>query len=441
MKKRILSVVCCLAVCLAAFAGCAPSQSQPSSQPASSGADSSASSEPAELRFMWWGGDARHEATLAAIKKYTELNLNVKINGEYGGYDGYYQKVATQLAGNSAPDLIQMDTKWFYDLMRQGDMFVDLGSYSGIDLQSFDEEMIEACKREGKLVGLPTGVIAEEWFITNADFMKKQGLESTKFTWDSLIESGKKIHESDPEEYLLGIGTAHLDPLMRIYLTQKTGKSIVSDKYEINFTAADAEDALSYLLKLFESGTAIPFEESVVTPDISQSVKWQNGKCGMLVDSSSTVTSVVKNSKFSIGQTGIPIAPDARNTGIEIHPAQILSVNKQSKNVDATVKFLTWFLTDPEAAKILKDARGVPANSIARDVLEKENIFDPIVKEITEDSMQVMGETPSDLSSNSELSKITSDIIAKVIYKNITPAEGAEQLLSQFETKLAELKK
>lgn len=31
----------------------------------------SALGEEIELRFMWWGGDARHKATLAAIDRYT----------------------------------------------------------------------------------------------------------------------------------------------------------------------------------------------------------------------------------------------------------------------------------------------------------------------------------------------------------------------------------
>ena len=31
------------------------------------------------LRFSWWGGDSRHQATMAVIEQYMELHPNVKI--------------------------------------------------------------------------------------------------------------------------------------------------------------------------------------------------------------------------------------------------------------------------------------------------------------------------------------------------------------------------
>ena len=51
------------------------------------------------LRFSWWGSEDRHEATIAAIEKYEELNPNITIEYEYMGFDSYYQKLLTQLAG------------------------------------------------------------------------------------------------------------------------------------------------------------------------------------------------------------------------------------------------------------------------------------------------------------------------------------------------------
>ena len=34
---------------------------------------------------------------------------HVKIEGEYGGFDGYLEKLTTQLAGRTAPDIMQID--------------------------------------------------------------------------------------------------------------------------------------------------------------------------------------------------------------------------------------------------------------------------------------------------------------------------------------------
>ena len=68
------------------------------------------------MRFSWWGADIRHEATLAAIEAYEEENPGVQIEAEYQGFEGYQQKMMTQLAGGTAPDLVQIDNVWLMDL-------------------------------------------------------------------------------------------------------------------------------------------------------------------------------------------------------------------------------------------------------------------------------------------------------------------------------------
>lgn len=97
------------------------------------------------LRFAWWGGEERHNATLAAIEKYQELNPNVIIEPEYGGFDGYQQKLITQLSGNSAADIIQIDQPWLADINKQGELLMDLNTTDNIDLSQFDETFLKNC--------------------------------------------------------------------------------------------------------------------------------------------------------------------------------------------------------------------------------------------------------------------------------------------------------
>ena len=61
--------------------------------------------EDATLRFSWWGGDERLAATLAVIDAFEADYPNIKIEAEYGSSDGYHDKLATQLASGTAPDL------------------------------------------------------------------------------------------------------------------------------------------------------------------------------------------------------------------------------------------------------------------------------------------------------------------------------------------------
>ena len=102
------------------------------------------SQEKVTLRFMWWGSDVRHEATIAVIQQYEALHPNVTIEAEYGGYDGYFEKLTTQLSGGTAADIIQYNANSITDLMAIGDVFADLSEYADVlDTSGFDEGFLK----------------------------------------------------------------------------------------------------------------------------------------------------------------------------------------------------------------------------------------------------------------------------------------------------------
>ena len=79
----------------------------------------------------------------------------MQIEAEYQGFEGYQQKMMTQLAGGTAPDLVQIDNVWLMDLSSQQKvLFDDLNNYTDIiDLSYFDPQIIESyCSYDGKLL-------------------------------------------------------------------------------------------------------------------------------------------------------------------------------------------------------------------------------------------------------------------------------------------------
>ena len=128
------------------------------------------------LRFMWWGSDARHEATLAVIEQYEQLHPNVKIEAEYGGYDGYFEKLTTQVSGGTAADIVQFDASMTRDLMAMGEVFADLNDYSAqLDTSDFDQNFLKSFSYyDGRMVGLPTGVNAGIW-LTDTSVLEAAG--------------------------------------------------------------------------------------------------------------------------------------------------------------------------------------------------------------------------------------------------------------------------
>lgn len=59
-------------------------------------AAASSDGEDVTLKFTWWGGQTRHELTQQLLDKYTELHPNVTFEAVPSGWDGYFDKLATQ---------------------------------------------------------------------------------------------------------------------------------------------------------------------------------------------------------------------------------------------------------------------------------------------------------------------------------------------------------
>ena len=101
MRKtgKWLATMVVTAAMAASLAGCASETAEKNEttqeQGENTNTEEKSDSSDVTLRFAWWGGDSRHEATLAAIEAYEKEHPNVKIEGEYQGYDGYYEKMIT----------------------------------------------------------------------------------------------------------------------------------------------------------------------------------------------------------------------------------------------------------------------------------------------------------------------------------------------------------
>lgn len=173
------SMALSLAACGGSAASSAASAADSTSGAAStSTAASTSSNEQVTLRFAWWGGDERANATMEVINKFMEENPNIKIEAEYGSSDGYHDKLATQLASGTAADIVQVDPETMPTFVSTGDYFLDYKDYD-FDLSNFDPNYIGLRVNgnyDGKQLGLPTG-IAGPALVVNEELAEKYGID------------------------------------------------------------------------------------------------------------------------------------------------------------------------------------------------------------------------------------------------------------------------
>jgi oligogalacturonide transport system substrate-binding protein len=395
------------------------------------------------LRFMWWGGESRHKATLDALQLYMKQNPNVKINGEYGGFDGYQQKLLTQLAGGTAADIIQIDQPWVVDLMSQGDLFVNLNSVKEIKLAGFDPNFLKKqCTWKRKLIGLPTGLNGLT-YVANADFLARHQISPNfKWDWDNLLEIGSKIHRENKNDYLLVIGGDQIRMMIKMYIKQHTGASQwINDNFTPGFDKKSLTAALVYYQKLLQGGVVPPMEELILfEAKMETNPKWSTGEIGISQDWVSTISRYYLNNKVKLNVMLTPLKKGSKNTGIVVRPSQLLVINKKSSNIKEAAKFVNWFFNNAEASLTLKTERGIPPTKVGLETLEKNKLLDPNIVKGLNLVVKNAGSPENALSNNKELLNIFTDYIQKVGFGKLDPKEAAEQMLKDIQAKLAELK-
>ncbi len=379
--KRFKRFISAMLVASMAFTSVACSNSQPAATDTGNTGvaeqkDPTNSNEPITLRFSWWGGDSRHKATEAAVALFMEKYPNITVECEYGAWDGWSEKVATQLNAGTAPDLMQINWNWLYQFSNDGSKFVDLRE-TNVDLSNYDQKILDQAIVADEQQGLTIGTTGKVFFWNKSTF-DKAGIEVPK-TIDDLMAAGKVFEEKlGPEYYPLAMYQYERVVLMRYYLQSKYGKEWVVDG-ELQYSVEEVKEGLDWICSL-EDAHVLP-EISTLQGDgatvLEKNTKWINGTYAGFYEWDSANTKMKDalegDQEFVLGEflTGIG-EYDAGLTKI----SQCFAITESSQNKEAAALLLDFLVNDPEAIKILGTERGMLANNYANEILEKEGKFE-----------------------------------------------------------------
>ena len=430
MKKRLLvSLVFSLLLSMSLFAN-----------------GSSESSDKITLRFSWWGGDSRTAATMEAIQLYESLNPNVDIEAEYTAFSGYYQKLITQLASGNAPDLYQVDQGWVAELHARGNAFTDMNTLSAIDVSTIPETMLnDYCIKDGKLVVLPLGYNGTVFLYNKtllADYLNEDGTLGD-LTWEEFEAIGKDLHEKHPDCYMtVAVTDGYVRYILKPMLEQLTNKIAIQDDMTVGFTVDEMEKTFTEFLKIFSSGTAQPYAESVIYDTLQNNPLWLNGNIGGVFLFFSNIDGEIQNLDYDWDVTALPQFEGAMTSGQEVCPSLMVAINSNTSDVkkEEAAKFIQWMLNDPEAVKILKTERGVPASSAALATLTENDLLSPIMAKGIEISNATVGFKNGDYEMDSSIQSVFVQKMEQVIYGVSSPREAAEELYNEL-TKILQEKK
>lgn len=451
MKKRMMAFALASIMTAGLAAGCsgggaaAGNTDAASNQPATNAEQGDKAAEPAQnnsdepitLRFAWWGGDERNIATQEVIEQFEALHPNVTIEAEYGGNDGYHDKLATQLASGTAADIVQVDPEIFPAYVTAGDYFVDYQEYA-IDLTGFEEAYISMPingRYDGKQLGLPTG-ISGAGILVNKDLADAIGIDFAQaYTWDDLLTMGKQVREYDDSMYLICANKEYVTNLVVFnYGKQLIGDTLFDTETKtLNITEAQMQEVFTYVQKLYDEGVVAPasYQAAYGGDNLQSDANWIGGKYVAAFTYVSTIdVMVAANPEANYYMSQLPKLAGSKEAGWASNTPQVLAVVKTCEHPEMAMAFMDYFFNNETAIKTLGCTRSVPPTEKAREICTQEGVLSESTMEGA-NIAAAMGGTPNDkVSSTQESKAILFDSVEAIGYGASTPQKAAADAIS-----------
>ena len=339
------------------LAGCAPgSQGGGGAQEGGAGGEGGQ----VNMALTWWGNPVRNKNTEADIAAYMKANPNVKISGQPGEFNSYWDKLATQTAGGQAPDIIQMDMAYIAEYGNRGAL-LDL---KDVDVSKFVEGTVESGRINDKLVGVNAGINSPIIFANPKIFdkAKVELPDDTTWTWDQLSDVAAETASKAGVPFgVISLFTS--DQMLSAFLRQNGKELFTSDG--LGFEAPDAQAWFDLMVKFQKAkaiGTPEQISEEAAKPlDQSAIVV---GRAAMQMYHSNQLEAVNAASKESMKILRFPSLTGKATERKAWYKASMLwSASAKTKNPEAAVAWIDWFSNSTEAADIEKAERGIPPNS------------------------------------------------------------------------------
>ena len=449
MKKYLaIPAVLCLAASLLTACGGGKGETTAADTKAEQGQTAAAEKETAKtadggseqitLRFSWWGGEERLAATLDVIKQFEELNPNIKIEPEYGSSDGYADKLATQLASGTAPDIIQIDPGLMPALVSdETNYFLDLNT-SSFDFSNFDENYYKLRINgfyDGKQLGIPTGISGGA-VLVNQGLADQIGIDfHTQYTWDDIFDWAKKVREYDDSMYLICSNKDYVaNILANNYAKQLSGKTFINEETkEINLTSEQWQEVYTFVKRLYDEEVIAPASYSAAySGDNMQSdPNWIAGKyvCSFTYMSTmETLAAANADAEYTAGL--FPLYQGSDVDAWNANCPQIIAINAKSKNPEAAVEFLDYFFNNEKAMKTLGCTRSVPPTAKAREICTADGSLSKLLSEAADVAGSYSGMVDDKYFSAAEAKQIVTDEVEAVGFGVTTPESASEETIS-----------
>jgi multiple sugar transport system substrate-binding protein len=331
----------------------------------------SSSTQAKTLQLSFWGDASRNKLTHKAITAYNQEHSDITINTWSADFSSYFNKLNTQIAGGSIPDLIQMDMAYVAQYVDQN-LLLNLSSFISnktIDLSDFDQQMLANSEDNKVPYGIPLGGNYEA-LIYDTTLVKQAGLSNppTSWTWDDFATYTGNLSQALKANNIYGTADASgaID-VFEIWVRQH-GHELYTPDGKVAFTLDDVTSWFDYWDKLRKAGACASAQLQATSTGSGPSASLlAQGKAVFATGHSNQLSGFQVLTKHTLAMQSVP---NGSGPGLYLKPSMLMSVAAKSKYTNEAADFINFIITKPAGVKAIGLDRGVPGSTSARTTLQ-----------------------------------------------------------------------
>jgi len=325
------------------------------------------------LRLIWWGNPDRDRRTNEVVALFTE-QMGRNVIPETYGWGDYWQKLATQAAGGSLPDLIQMDYRFIFEYARRGQLAA-LDPFIGqqLELDDFDANQLASGAVDGSIYGISMGANSHSHIYKKEVLAAAGGTMPDHTTWtdEDFMALGMQIKDQLPSGMYFTQNMGYVEPRLESFVRQR-GKGLYTEEGAVGFELQDLKDFFGYWKMMQDEGLTPPADvQALDATGRMEEGMIVSGKSlfgfihsNQLVANQNLVTEELEMVMVPGQQGGVP--------GQYLKPSMLMSMAQSSTKKEAAAELMNFFITNHDANDILQIERGVTGDaSVAARLLEK----------------------------------------------------------------------
>ncbi|MBF8186985.1 extracellular solute-binding protein [Nonomuraea sp. K274] len=323
-----------------------------------------------KLDVAFWGTQDQIAATLSAFKIFQRDHPEIAVNSQYGAYEGYFDKLATRVAGGNPPDIFQIDLPFLGDYTSRKAVRPLDEHAARLGLDKLPSSMKGLAEFGGHSYFTLVGGITQPGMAYNADLLGELGLTAQESDWTfedfekvatavATASKGKVWGTND-----FGAAVVAVESYMN-----GRGKALYAQNGGLGFDETDLREWLGLWDRLRKSNVAPPMDYTAAQAGFQDYPIVKGKSAFSQIPTARGAAALQALTKAKITLTTFPSVSKGGVLGTTVVPVAIWAVSSRSQSVAAAVELLSFLAGSDQSAAALGIQGGVPLDEAGRKAL------------------------------------------------------------------------